>query len=71
MCPKQVHEGRYEDHMSLSVVMIDLGKLRGQMFPRTGFAPSGPTWSLPLRRATDFIGRGLYTVLYLGFPWYT
>ena len=35
MCPKQVHEGRYMmTYMSLSVVMIDLGNLRGlNVFP--------------------------------------
>ena len=27
-------------YMSLCVVMIDLGNLRDQIFPRTGFAPS-------------------------------
>jgi hypothetical protein len=27
-------------YMSLSVVVIDLGNLRGQIFSRTGFAPS-------------------------------
>ena len=28
-------------HVSLCVVMVDLGNLRDQIFPRTGFAPSG------------------------------
>ena len=28
-------------YMSIRVVMIDLGNLRDQIFPRTGFAPSG------------------------------
>eukprot|EP00964_Phaeocystis_antarctica_P120531 scaffold84268_cov75-Phaeocystis_antarctica.AAC.1 len=28
-------------YMSLCVVMIDLGNLRDQIFPRTGFAPRG------------------------------
>jgi hypothetical protein len=47
MCPKRVHEGRYDDPcMSLSVVLIDLGNLRGQMFSRTGFAPSGALHAL-------------------------
>ena len=40
MCPKQVHEGSSDIHMFLSVVMIDWGNLRGQIFSRTGFAPS-------------------------------
>ena len=30
-------------YMSLCVVMIDLGNLRDQIFPRTGFAPSDET----------------------------
>ena len=29
-------------YMSLCVVMIDLGNLRDQIFPRTGFAPRAP-----------------------------
>ena len=37
-------------YMSLCVVMIDLGNLRDQIFPRTGFAPRvslvGTPWSL-------------------------
>ena len=44
MCPKQVHEGSvpisYMFLSVLSVVMIDWGNLRGQIFSRTGFAPS-------------------------------
>ena len=42
MCPKQVHEGRDDAlHVpKVCVVMIDLGNLRDQIFPRTGFAPS-------------------------------
>ena len=40
MCPKQVHEGSVPiSYMFLSVVMIDWGNLRGQIFSRTGFAP--------------------------------
>ena len=42
MCPKQVHEGSFDlRYVLLSVVMIDWGNLRGQIFSRTGFAPSG------------------------------
>ena len=33
-------------YMSLSVVVIDLGNLRGQMFSHTGFAPNGYMWLL-------------------------
>ena len=47
MCPKQVHEGSYDDlYVPISVVMIDLRNLRGQMFSRTGFAPSGALHAL-------------------------
>ena len=43
MCPKQVHEGRDDAiHVpkAVCVVMIDLGNLRDQIFPRTEFAAS-------------------------------
>ena len=41
MCPKQVHEGSYDDlYVPISVVMIDLRNLRCQMFSRAGFALS-------------------------------
>ena len=32
-------------YMSLCVVMIDLGNLRDQIFPRTGFAPRDATYT--------------------------
>ena len=42
MCPKQVHEGSSDLlYVPKCVVMIDWGNPRGQIFSRTGFAPSG------------------------------
>ena len=38
-------------YMSLCVVMIDLGNLRDQIFPRTGFAPSASSAFFGLLRA--------------------
>ena len=60
MCPKQVHEGNYDDlDMSLSVVVIDLGNLRGQIFSRTGFAPSG---GVPGHGRRSWLLRHIFTI---------
>ena len=69
MCPTQVHEGRYDDLYVPKRGYDRFGEPTWpNFFPHWVRPSDGPTWSLPLRRATDFIGRGLYTVLYLVFP---
>ena len=48
MCPEQVHEGSSDLlYVPLSVVMIDWGNLRGQIFSRTDFAPTAPSCFSP------------------------
>ena len=58
--------------MFLSVVMIDWGNLRGQIFSRTGFAPSGRGASVPFGALAEAAGVGrckVALVVCLGVVW--